>query len=453
LAKYRRDDNLNGMTRERYEQENEQIKGMNALDYAKLFTNLGDTPSSSDDEDDASADSSTSGIGSFNETDYTDTLDRVSPSSLELPSDPTQKVDRSISAANISNKTNFHESSEVFKNSTPSLSSSVVLRGHCCVRLPAPEFAPWIPAERYVSPELDGPWVPYQSTPAGLSHGDYPTDLAANSTGDSSSYASNDSYGLYNASPSPPFRPSQVSQKAHCVKRHDLDELSDSTLGESDSDYESGYLPAINQLKKRKEDSDDDYEDHSTKNSSRTLRTKQSTSGRTTSNSKTSSTSNMKKAPIAKSQKQAKNDGELESENEKASHKNRASIAKSQKRTRNDDDSEEDREPKSKKQKTSTGPKSLYNLSWNIPNGDLGTWPRDTYEALLLVLQKIRADEAAAGKTGIQGLRDIKLWNYASAELKQVGHNRSGSACKLFWGRYGRRESQFDERANPGMIL
>jgi len=261
-------------------------------------------------------------------------------------------------------------------------------------RLKTPEFVPWIPAERYVSPELDGPWKPYQ--PA------QPADQS-------------------------PHGPVPAPRGVQAGNANVSDE-SNSSLGESDSDSEFGYISPSQPSKKRKDESDDDYKDPGTKKSSATYQVKQSSSRKTGSKAKNSATSNNSQTSITKSRKRARDYDELEEE-------------------------EEEPKPKPKKPKTASTSISQYDPKWNIPNGDLGSWHKDTYVALLQILRNIRAQETAAGKTGVQGLRDVKLWNYASAELAKVGHFRSGSACKLFWGRYGRRESQFDERANPGMCL
>ena len=76
-------------------------------------------------------------------------------------------------------------------------------------------------------------------------------------------------------------------------------------------------------------------------------------------------------------------------------------------------------------------------------------WNKEEYTAIETALRALRAEEASRGVSGLKGVRDIKLWTRISKELGQQGINRSYSACKNYWSRYGRVRSKFDERAIP----
>ena len=76
------------------------------------------------------------------------------------------------------------------------------------------------------------------------------------------------------------------------------------------------------------------------------------------------------------------------------------------------------------------------------------TWSEMEQNAIEHEIRRLRAEEASMGLTGKKGLRDTKLWGEISRNLlanHQV--NRSASACKNQWSRYGRARSGFDERA------
>ena len=475
---FRTERTLNGRTPEQYERENERIRSANALDYAAMFTKsqfpAPSPPPPDDDDDDDDSDYDDDSDDSDDEDDEDDeeeeddddddgwvdgeyvgpaTSVHILPMYIKSEDEYYTAEGLALLELGIPDGVDPDDPYDIYNASpppspqrsrpTPTLTidtrtSALVVpsassptrwwrasHGELYYVLPkTPEFEPWVPADRYVSPESNGLWTPYQ----------------------------------------PELPPRGSPEVARGVQRINGNgngnggsgesDKSDSASGDSDSDYEFGNLSSCKPSKKSTNESDDDFKDPSAKKSSATSRSKQSSSSKkkkAASKSKTSSTSNKRKASTAKSQKKrARGDCDIDDENDEPVQKKartRAPAGKSKKRSRPDNASEDEEAPKPKK------PKSQYDPQWNIPNGDLGSWPRDTYEALLKILRRIRTQETAAGKTGVKGLRDIKLWAYASAELKKAGHVRSGSACKLFWGRYGRRESQFDERANPGMLL
>jgi hypothetical protein len=46
-------------------------------------------------------------------------------------------------------------------------------------------------------------------------------------------------------------------------------------------------------------------------------------------------------------------------------------------------------------------------------------------------------------------LRDTKLWTTMSEKLQSHNIIRTPNSCKTYWSRYGRANTQFDERAEP----
>jgi hypothetical protein len=74
-------------------------------------------------------------------------------------------------------------------------------------------------------------------------------------------------------------------------------------------------------------------------------------------------------------------------------------------------------------------------------------WSPREHETLFQSLKELRDSEKV---NNIESpLRDMKLWTTMSERLKYYDIFRTPNGCRLYWGRYGRIGSQFDERAEP----
>ncbi|KAH8602476.1 hypothetical protein B0O99DRAFT_735873 [Bisporella sp. PMI_857] len=86
----------------------------------------------------------------------------------------------------------------------------------------------------------------------------------------------------------------------------------------------------------------------------------------------------------------------------------------------------------------------------NRPCGEIGTWTEEEFRAIWMVVKAIRDHERKRGVTKRDALKDVRLWTAVAKRLKKVFKIVKGfNACKSWWNRYGRRESQFDERVDP----
>lgn len=81
-----------------------------------------------------------------------------------------------------------------------------------------------------------------------------------------------------------------------------------------------------------------------------------------------------------------------------------------------------------------------------LTKGARGSWAEDEHNALHMSLVNQRATEKAHDLTP---LRDVRLWSVMSDNMASLGHHRTFSACRLYWSRYGRASSGFDERVHP----
>jgi hypothetical protein len=74
------------------------------------------------------------------------------------------------------------------------------------------------------------------------------------------------------------------------------------------------------------------------------------------------------------------------------------------------------------------------------------SWYKNEGRALYHLVKAQRDSEQAENRTP---LKDVKFWNLMSDRLRAQGINRSGSACKNFWGRIGRGYFDYEERIKP----
>lgn len=72
-----------------------------------------------------------------------------------------------------------------------------------------------------------------------------------------------------------------------------------------------------------------------------------------------------------------------------------------------------------------------------------GKWSDAEHDAVHQLLRAQRAREAADGSNP---LRDDNLWTGISVALSNMGFNRTKNACRMYWNRYGRSQSGYDER-------
>ena len=74
-------------------------------------------------------------------------------------------------------------------------------------------------------------------------------------------------------------------------------------------------------------------------------------------------------------------------------------------------------------------------------------WSPREHHILYQSLKDLRGDEKINAVKS--PLRDTKLWTTMSEKLQFYDIIRTPNSCKTYWSRYGRANTQFDERCEP----